>query len=125
LAALWAYSSAAGVPMRWLETLSLFLLVSTMGLLYNAPLILVVYLARHRLGWLLSRSLIATGFSISTGYWLWRVEWNDIWRHGGPSAHYAMVVYGPWLTGSAALGWLAGAIAVPRTRRTGGPPRTC
>jgi hypothetical protein len=106
------------IAMRWFAAVPFFSFLLITAFLYNAPLILIVRLARTRLGRIASRSLIATGFAVSTGYWLWRVEWFDIWRHGPPAARYLLFVYAPYLAGAAALGWLVGTFIVPTSSRT-------
>lgn len=109
--------------MRWLEVVSFFSFLLVTALVYNAPLILIVRLARNRLGRLVSRSLIATGFAVSIGYWLWRVEWNDVWRHGVPPASYLFSVYVPYLAGFAAAGWVVGTLIAPTSSRSFGSHR--
>jgi hypothetical protein len=60
------------------------------ALIYNIPTILFAVLARNRMPTWISRGLVALGFAASTGYWLWRVEWFDLWRHGLPSPSYLL-----------------------------------
>jgi hypothetical protein len=47
--------------MGWLTAIPFFSYLLITALVYNAPLIVIVRLARNRLGRVVSRSLIATG----------------------------------------------------------------
>jgi len=80
------------------------------ALLYNAPLILLVWLGRDRLGPTRARLLIAAGFGAAVGYKLWQIEWFDIWRHGVPPATYLATVYLPYVLAGAGAGWVFGSL---------------
>ena len=89
-----------------------------MSLFYNAPLIIVLWVARNRISPSMIRWLTAIGFASATGYTLWRLEWFDVWRHGMPAARY-LTFYIPYLIGAVAIGWLIGkVVARPVGRRT-------
>jgi hypothetical protein len=81
----------------------LLLALGAGAFVYNAPLILVARLARNRIGHLVCRSLIAIGCAVSTGYWLWRLDRYDVWRHGAPSARHLLSVHAPQVLISADL----------------------
>jgi hypothetical protein len=83
------------------------------ALFYNVPLILVVWLARERLGTTVARLLIAIGFGIAVGYKLWQVEWFDVWRHGTPPASYLATVYVPYVLGGVFAGWVFASLITP------------
>lgn len=87
-----------------------------MSLLYNAPLIVALWVARNRIGPFMTRWLIATGFASATGYALWRLDWFDVWRHGLPGTRYLMFCV-PYLAGAAAIGWLIGRVVARPVRR--------
>jgi hypothetical protein len=89
-----------------------------MSLLYNAPLIVILWVAPDRIGPSIARCVAAIGFASGTGYALWRLEWFDVWRHGMPGVRYLMF-YIPYLGGAAAIGWgIGGVVARPGRRRT-------
>lgn len=114
----WCMLLFTEIAMRWLAAVPFFSFLLLTGFVYNAPLIVIVWLARNRLGRIASRCLIATGFAVSIGYWLWRVEWYDIWRHGVPAGHYLLSACAPYLAVAAAVGWLVGSFIAPTSSRT-------
>ncbi len=88
-----------------------FLLVSGLianALIFNAPLLIAVRLARKRLHPLAPRLTLAVGFALATAYRLWEMESFDVWRHGLPSVTFMLKAYAPWIAALAAAGWWAG-----------------
>ena len=81
---------------------------------YSAPMILLVVLARKRIGRRIGCALIATSFATSTGYMLWRMEWFDVWRHGVPSLDY-LAVYAIYIGVMAGAGWCIGSLMLRRS----------
>jgi hypothetical protein len=79
-----------------------------MPILLNTSLIAALFVLRRRLNTRLSSSAIAIGFVVAGAYWLWRLEWYDVWRHGIPSARYLLTGYVPYLCGLGIVGWLSG-----------------
>ena len=77
-----------------------------LSLLYNAPLIVVLWIARNRIAPSIARGLAALGFASATAYTLWRLEWFDVWRHGVPPLSYLVTTFVPYLGIFAVLGWL-------------------
>jgi hypothetical protein len=75
------------------------------ALLLNAPVVLVLWLARRRITPRPARVLLASGFAAATFYMLYRIEWFDVWRHGMPSLTYLASGYLPWVALAGAAGW--------------------
>jgi hypothetical protein len=82
------------------------------SLVYNAPLLALLWLARERLSTTAPRFVAAIGFALATGYTLWRLEWEDVWRHGIPSPGYLMVFLA-YLIVAAVVGWGIGRVVAP------------
>ena len=109
--------AALVTSMKWLAAFAIFSYLLMFGLVFNGSGDSDGLARSNRLGSLMSRSLIALGFAGSTAYWLWSIERNDMWRHGAPPVHYLLTLYGPYLIGYAAVGWLIATFIVPsRTR---------
>ncbi len=96
--------------------MTIFAFLFFVAIVCNAPLMLIIWLARERLGALAGASMLAVGFSVTTAYCLWRVEWYDVWRHGIPSVRYLCFAYLPYLVVSAVIGWLVATLVVPCRR---------
>ena len=96
--------------------MTIFAFLFFVAILCNAPLMLILWLARDQLGPLVGRSMLAVGFSVTTAYCLWRVEWNDVWRHGILSVRNLCFAYLPYLAVSAVIGWLVATLLVPYRR---------
>jgi len=87
----------------FLISFSGFLFVN--ALLLNAPVALVLWLARRRIAPRTARAVLACGFAAATFYMLYRIEWFDVWRHGVPSLTYVARAYLPWVAASGLAGW--------------------
>ncbi len=98
----------SGVSREGIHAMSFMLYLLFTALVYNAPVLLLVRLARHRLGPIVPRAIIAAGFAASTGYTLWKLEWEDVWRHGFPDNPGLLSVYAAYIAAYGAAGWLAG-----------------
>jgi hypothetical protein len=88
------------------------------ALLLNAPVALVLWLARRRIALRTAQTVLACGFAAATFYMLYRMEWFDVWRHGMPSLASLAAGYLPWVAAAGAAGWaIAGRITVAGTWR--------
>lgn len=95
-----------------LNFLTFFLVTA---IVVNSPLILIGLLLRRRIDRRIVRPVLAFGFAASTAYWLWRMEWFDVWRHGVPSISY-LIGYLPYMVGFGLVGWFLGGLIPSRTR---------
>jgi hypothetical protein len=82
----------------------------------NSPLILIGFLLRRRVDRRIIRGMLALGFAASTAYWLWRMEWFDVWRHGVPPISYIINAYLPYTAVFGLVGWFAGGLIAGRSR---------
>ena len=98
--------------------LTLFLVLLTVALVLNAPLILLVLLGRRRLDRRVPRVVLACGFGAATAYSIWRMEWFDVWRPGVPPLGYMVQAFGPYTLAVAVVGWFIGSLLTPRARHT-------
>jgi hypothetical protein len=98
-----------------LNFLTFFLVTAV---ILNSPLILLGFLLRRRVGRGIIRTLLALGFASSPAYWLWRMEWFDVWRHGVPPISY-LFGYLPYVIGFGVVGWFVGRLIVPPVRVPG------
>jgi hypothetical protein len=89
------------------------------GALYNAPLMLMMWLGRRRLAPAGAALILAAGFASATAFSLWRMEWFDIWRHGFAARPFLYVVtsYGPPIVILAMVGAALGATIAGRPAR--------
>jgi hypothetical protein len=79
------------------------------AIVLNSPLIVAGVLARKRFDRRYIRGALAVGFAASTGYWLWRMDWFDVWRYGVPSIGL-LLGYLPYIIGVGFVGWLLGGL---------------
>ena len=85
---------------------SLALLVPTV--LLNIPLLAVVFAARRRLQPRVISVMVAGGFVAAGAWFIRKLEWYDVWRHGMPSPSYLLTGYLPYLLALGFIGWLVG-----------------
>jgi hypothetical protein len=86
------------------------------ALIFNVPLILLVWLTRNRFSPLLLRFLLAIGFALATVYWIWRLEWTDVFQHGIPRVGDLLISL-PYVGAVALMGWFLAALLAPRHSR--------
>lgn len=104
--------------MQWIPgLLTLFFVLFVAALVLNAPLILVLLLLRNRLDRRYVRVLIAAGFAAASAYFIWRMEWFDMWRHGVPPIGYILRAFVPYTAALAMAGWFVGGLIAPRSAR--------
>jgi hypothetical protein len=92
------------------------------AVVYNMPLILIGWFARKWLSRYVSRSVIALGFFLTTGYVVRRMEWFDVWRHGIPDLDL-LIVYLAYMVGYGAVGWLVGVLVTGNSKSHKAPSR--
>jgi hypothetical protein len=104
--------------MRWIPALlTLFTVLLVNAIMWSAPLIVLGLLVRRRVGRRYIQAVLALAFAASTAYFIWRMEWFDMWRHGVPPIGYIVTAFGPYTTAVALVGWfLGGLIAGPRKK---------
>ena len=83
-----------------------FLLVVTVTL--DLPLLLLTLGLRRVWPRQVCAALVGARFAGAVGYAIWRLEWNDVWRHGIPSVGYMVAVFVPYLSVFGALGFALG-----------------
>lgn len=98
-----------------LNFLTFFLVTA---IVVNSPFMIIGLLLRKRVDRRVIRGMLALGFAASTAYWLWRMEWFDVWRHGVPPFGYIITAYFPYTAAFGLFGWfIGGLIARPPRRR--------
>ena len=103
--------------MKWIQgPLLFFFILLIVALIVNAPAILLVLLLRNRMDRRYANVLLASGFAAATAYFIWRIEWFDVFRHGMPPVGYFLGAFFPYMTVLGAVGWFLGTLITPRTR---------
>ena len=94
-------------------------LMFVVTLVQTSPAWAALALVRQRLGTQWCTLLGAVLFAVWGEWWIYRMEWFDVWRHGIPGWRYWLTVVVPaavaWGTGGAVLGSAIGRLGV-------GPP---
>ena len=85
------------------------------SLFYCAPLLLMAWMMRHRIGPLASGIVVSIGFAAATAVTMYQVERDDMFQNGMPSVRY-LVGWLPWIAPYAALGWFIGYRVTRRTK---------
>ena len=88
--------------------LSFWLFLVAHAVAWNAPLLAAALLLRRRIRRVAIAAALSVGFCAATSWWLWKMEWFDIWRHGFPPVSYLIRVYVPWLLAVGSVGWFIG-----------------
>ena len=103
--------------MHWIPgILTLLAILTVAAVVLNAPLLVLLIFARHRLNPLTTRVLAATGFAAASAYFIWRMEWFDVYRHGIPTLTYMLTSIVPYTLVVGMTGWLLGTRITPRHR---------
>ena len=89
------------------------------AVLWVGPLALLLFLVRRWLPLWVPRVVLMVGCVASTSYWLYRMEWFDVWRHGTPSVRYVIETHGPLAVVFAAIGWFLGSLIAPKEKPRG------
>ena len=96
--------------------LTLLAILTVAAIVLNAPLLLLLIFARHRLNPLTTRVLAAIGFASATTYFIWRMEWFDVYRQTTPPLIYMLTSIVPYAVIVGMTGWLLGMCITPRQR---------
>jgi hypothetical protein len=85
----------------------LFLLsiLAVVALPVGLSVLTLIWLTRRWVPTPAAKAVAAVAFTIGPAYFLWRMEWFDVWRHGVPPMSYLLVTYVPYLTCFAVAGW--------------------
>jgi hypothetical protein len=102
---------------HWIPgVLTLLAILTAASIVLNAPLLVLLIIARRRMNPVTTRVLVATGFAAATAYFIWRMEWFDVYRHGVPSVAYMLMSIVPYTVVLGLTGWLLGMCITPRQR---------
>ena len=103
--------------MHWIPGILMLLVILTAAaIVLNSPLLVLLIVARHRMNPLTTRALVAIGFAVASAYFIWRMEWFDVYRHGIPSPFYMLTSIVPYTLIVGLTGWLLGMCITPRQR---------
>ena len=103
--------------MHWIPGILMLLAILTAAaIVLNAPLLVLLIFARRRMNPITTRVLVALGFSAASAYFIWRMEWFDVYRHGMPSVTYMLTSIVPYTLIVGLTGWLLGMCITPRQR---------
>jgi hypothetical protein len=102
---------------HWIPGMLMLLVILTAAaIVLNSPLLVLLVVARHRMNPLTTRALVAIGFAVASAYFIWRMEWFDVYRHGIPSPFYMLTSIVPYTLIVGLTGWLLGMCITPRQR---------
>jgi hypothetical protein len=102
---------------HWIPGILMLLVILTAAaIVLNSPLLVLLIVARHRMNPLTTRALVAIGFAVASAYFIWRMEWFDVYRHGIPSPFYMLTSIVPYTLIVGLTGWLLGMCITPRQR---------
>ena len=103
--------------MHWIPgILTLLVILTAASIVLNAPLLVLLIVARRRMNPITTRVLMAIGFAAATAFFIWRMEWFDVYRHGMPSLTYMLTSIVPYALVLGLTGWLLGMCITPRQR---------
>ena len=80
---------------------------------WSAPIIVGLLVARRRISRPVGCALLAAAFASVSTYTLWRIEWFDVWRHGVPPLSY-LLIYACYASVFGAIGWFLARAILPR-----------
>jgi hypothetical protein len=102
---------------HWIPGILMLLVILTAAsIVLNAPLLVLLIFARHRMNPITTRVLVAMGFAAASAYFIWRMEWFDVYRHGMPPLTYVLTSIVPYTLIVGLTGWLLGMCITPRQR---------
>jgi hypothetical protein len=64
---------------------------------------------------LIVRTVTAILFASATAYWIWKIEWFDVFRWGTPAPRL-LVVYAAYVAALGTAGWFLAVLFTPRKR---------
>ena len=74
--------------------MALWIFLFFWSVVFSAPVILALLAGRRRINRTAGCALLAVSFAAGSSYALWRIEWNDLWRHGTPIPSLLLVYVG-------------------------------